>query len=146
VRRRTLRWATLALALATVVAVAPPAAHASSPINNLHLNIYWHDYPDQPLPWRGSMQMVVYSDHRKDLLVCDQKVDPYKVIVEIDPTGGGPPDTLLYADENFANPGCGRYTFWYPVRKWRILLEHIGEGGGPVPRGWGVTPLPRPDF
>jgi hypothetical protein len=143
--RRVVRGVTFALVLVAFATAAPPAARAATHIGYDHEDIYHYDSLGQP-HWRGSMQMVVYSDRRKDLKVCDQSIDPYKVIVEIDPSGGGPPETLMYADENYANPGCGNYTFWYPVRKWRTLLWHIGErfylNEGP----WRYEPLPRPDF
>ena len=144
--RRVVRWGTLGLVLVLTITVAPSMAHSSGYLATKHVDFYLADAINSPNLWRGSMQMTVYSNHRKDILICDQRADEYKVYVQIDPTGAGPPDTLLYGDENYANTGCGEYSFSYNVRKWRIVLYDWAGDVYVVVRDWAVSPLPYADF
>ena len=96
---------------------------------------------------RASAWIDVFNNRTKDLYVCDSYGGDNMVLaIQIDPSGGGPPDTLVYRDANGTAPGCLRRTIGYPVRKWRFVS--VRQNGAPhdFNHPWKVAPLPRPDF
>ncbi|GIF78037.1 hypothetical protein Asi02nite_75550 [Asanoa siamensis] len=164
-RTVVVRLVTVSLSLLTaatvaaqpVQAAAVPPAQAAGIVGQRHGEMWWTD-PSGPYQLlQATYLFTVYNDHKKELMVCDQRIDTFRVFIEIDPTGVGSPDTLRYPDANDANPGCSRFTFYYPVRKWRPQLLDIYDNvyftpwptpNGPKPPndGWQISPLPRSDF
>jgi hypothetical protein len=97
----------------------------------------------------GHVIVRAYSNHRKQLIVCDRiGSDSLVPGLRIDPSGGGPPDTLLYTDRNGGAAPCSEYNIGYRVRKWRAELWE-SEGESPIRTGaWLNRPpyFPAPDF
>jgi hypothetical protein len=95
--------------------------------------------------YRGYIDLYVYSDHRKRLIVCDQNGDYREPGLQVDPSTDEP---VLYQDLNGSHSGCLEHDIWYSVRKFRYGFHE--EGDGTVALWWGpwfnVPPLPYPDF
>lgn len=102
------------------------------------LYLIWLNSADEQV---GDGSITTYSNSRtKHLVVCDTRGDNMSPAIQIDPLGAGPPDTLLYFDENGSQPGCNNRSFGYNVRKWSMNFE---QGGQPVfPPDWTLAPFP----
>ncbi|MEO3790848.1 hypothetical protein ABGB14_11570 [Nonomuraea sp. B10E15] len=57
--------------------------------------------------------------NQNHFIICDLWGDPYSPAIVVDPEGAGPPDVIVYYDENGANDeSCFRHNIGYQVRKW----------------------------
>ena len=100
----------------------------------------------QPV-YRAWAEFTVYWNHAKTLWVCDRyNGDGIGLAIEVGPTGGGPPDTLIYYDENGAAGGCLDHAIGYSVRKWRFISVYQNGRIHDNNHAWQTWPLPRNDF
>jgi hypothetical protein len=128
----------LMLATFAVFAVAPPAQAAVIQVGHEK----WSIDPVGATPSRGTVEIFVYSDHRKHLIICDRLGADGALGIQVDPSGVAAP--LFYPDANGSNAGCGVYDIWYSVRKYRFALR---VGTTIVVQGlWHHGALPHPDF
>jgi hypothetical protein len=123
---RRLLLGLLAAGLALTAAVAPahaapdPRAHrGQGEVRSTSWFAYW-EYGG------GNVGVWAYPTYWS-IVICDRRAnDAYGPGVQIDPEGAGPPDVLLYWDENGVNPPCYERNLGYPIRKLRFVEQRNG--------------------
>lgn len=111
------------------------------PSNQLRAGQQRDDWWDESGNWMGYTVVTTKSDSRNKLLqACDEHGDGISPAIWIDPLGAGPPDTLVYRDENGSQPGCLNHTIAYDVRKWSPTLE--SGGVSILLPDWQLAPFP----
>lgn len=158
--RTTLRTVVAGLTAAVALAVTPGAApaapsEATAPaaedVGTQALygvgERIWYGSGGQPLV-RAHATFSVYTDHKKVLWICDSyRGDGIGLGIEVDASGGGPPDTVVYWDQNGPQNGvCWEHTIGYSVRKWRFVSVYQNGSIHNRAHPWELWPLPWADF